>query len=405
MAVHIRSDSDGALKGLRVVDMTRVLAGPFCSMLLADMGAEVIKVEEPDKGDDARGYPPFLRGASAYFTNLNRNKRSIVLNLKREEAKEILLNLLKKSDVLLENFKPGTMDKLGFSYDRVRDVNPGIIYASISGFGQYGPYKDRPGYDIIGQAMGGLMSVSGWPDSPPTRTGTAMADIVAGLNACIGILASLRGRERTGLGERIDVSLVDSMVSAMETVIQIYLVEGRIPQRVGNRYEFIAPYNSFAAADGWVVIGVGGQEVWKRFCRVIGREDLTEDPDFSSNRSRVTNVERLDKIVTDWTSCRKVDEVVSLLMKASVPCSPILSVDQICRDPHIAEAREMIVEMDHPMEGKIKVVSCPIKFGRMKPTIRFSAPMHGEHTCEVLQEILGLSEEEYERLKTCGALG
>ena len=405
MAVHIRDDSDGALKGLRVVDMTRVLAGPFCSMLLADMGAEVIKVEEPDKGDDARGYPPFLRGASAYFTNLNRNKRSIVLNLKREEAKEILLNLLKKSDVLLENFKPGTMDKLGFSYDRVRDVNPGIIYASISGFGQYGPYKDRPGYDIIGQAMGGLMSVSGWPDSPPTRTGTAMADIVAGLNACIGILASLRGRERTGLGERIDVSLVDSMVSAMETVIQIYLVEGRIPQRVGNRYEFIAPYNSFAAADGWVVIGVGGQEVWKRFCRVIGREDLTEDPDFSSNRSRVTNVERLDKIVTDWTSCRKVDEVVSLLMKASVPCSPILSVDQICRDPHIAEAREMIVEMDHPMEGKIKVVSCPIKFGRMKPTIRFSAPMHGEHTCEVLQEILGLSEEEYERLKTCGALG
>ena len=405
MAVHIRADSDGALKGLRVVDMTRVLAGPFCSMLLADMGAEVIKVEEPGKGDDARGYPPFLRGASAYFTNLNRNKRSIVLNLKREEAKEILLNLLKKSDVLLENFKPGTMDKLGLSYERVRDVNPGIIYASISGFGQYGPYKDRPGYDIIGQAMGGLMSVSGWPDSPPTRTGTAMADIVAGLNACIGILASLRGRERTGLGERIDVSLVDSMVSAMETVIQIYLVEGRIPQRVGNRYEFIAPYNSFAAADGWVVIGVGGQEVWKRFCRVIGREDLTEDPDFSSNRSRVTNVERLDKIVTDWTSCRKVAEVVSLLMKASVPCSPILSVDQICRDPHIAEAREMIVEMDHPMEGKIKVVSCPIKFGRMKPTIRFSAPMHGEHTCEVLQEILGLSEEEYERLKTCGALG
>ena len=405
MAVHIRADSDGALKGLRVVDMTRVLAGPFCSMLLADMGAEVIKVEEPGKGDDARGYPPFLRGASAYFTNLNRNKRSIVLNLKREEAKEILLNLLKKSDVLLENFKPGTMDKLGFSYDRVRDVNPGIIYASISGFGQYGPYKDRPGYDIIGQAMGGLMSVSGWPDSPPTRTGTAMADIVAGLNACIGILASLRGRERTGLGERIDVSLVDSMVSAMETVIQIYLVEGRIPQRVGNRYEFIAPYNSFAAADGWVVIGVGGQEVWKRFCKVIGREDLTEDPDFSSNRSRVTNVERLDKIVTDWTSCRKVDEVVSLLMKASVPCSPILSVDQICRDPHIAEAREMIVEMDHPMEGKIKVVSCPIKFGRMKPTIRSSAPMHGEHTCEVLQEILGLSEEGYERLKACGALG
>lgn len=405
MAVHVRSDSDGALKGLRVVDMTRVLAGPFCSMFLADMGAEVIKVEEPEKGDDSREYPPFLRGTSAYFTNLNRNKRSIILNLKKQEAKEILMNLLEKSDVLLENFKPGTMDKLGFGYERVKDVNPGIIYASISGFGQYGPYKDRPGYDIIGQAMGGLMSVSGWPDSPPTRTGTAMADIVAGLNACIGILASLRGRERTNLGERIDVSLVDSMVSAMETVIQIYLVEGRVPQRVGNRYEFIAPYNSFAAADGWVVIGVGGQEVWKRFCRVIGREDLTEDPDFSTNRDRVANVAHLDAIVTAWTSMRKVDEIVSLLMEASVPCSPILSVDQICRDPHIADAREMIVEMNHPLEGKIKVVSCPIKFGRMKPTIRTTAPLHGEHTSEVLKETLGLSEEAYERLKACGAVG
>ncbi|MHB8770717.1 MAG: CaiB/BaiF CoA transferase family protein [Syntrophales bacterium] len=397
--------SDGALKGLRVVDMTRVLAGPYCAMLLADMGAEVIKVEEPGKGDDARGYPPFLRGSSAYFNNLNRNKQSIVLNLKKQEAKEILMNLLKKADVLLENFKPGTMDKLGFGYESVRDVNPGIIYASISGFGQYGPYKDRPGYDIIGQAMGGLMSVSGWPDSPPTRTGTAMADIVAGLNACIGILASLKGRERTGMGERIDVSLVDSMVSAMETVIQIYLVEGRIPQRVGNRYEFIAPYNSFQAEDGWVVIGVGGQEVWKRFCKVIGREALAEAPEFLTNRDRVVNVARLDGIVTEWTSKRKVADIVSLLMEVSVPCSPILDVEQICNDPHIAKAREMIVEMDHPSEGKMNVVSCPIKFSRMKPTIRSTAPLHGEHTEQVLTGILGISKEEYARLKASGAAG
>jgi crotonobetainyl-CoA:carnitine CoA-transferase CaiB-like acyl-CoA transferase len=269
MAFQNQPHSDGALKGLRVVDLTRVLAGPFCTMFLADMGAEVIKVEEPGKGDDSRGYPPFLRGTSAYFINLNRNKQSIVLDLKKQEAKAILLGLLEKSDVLLENFKPGTMDRLGLGYDDVRKVNPGIIYASISGFGQYGPYKDRPGYDIIGQAMGGLMSVSGWPDSPPTRTGTAMADIVAGLNACIGILAALRGRERTGLGERIDVALVDSMVSAMETVIQIYLAEGRVPQRVGNRYEFIAPYDSFAAEDGWVVIGVGGQEVRKGWWKIL----------------------------------------------------------------------------------------------------------------------------------------
>lgn len=405
MAVQNQPYSDGALKGLRVVDMTRVLAGPFCTMFLADMGAEVIKVEEPGKGDDARGYPPFLRGTSTYFTNLNRNKQSIILDLKRPEAKTILLELLKKSDILLENFKPGTMDRLGLGYDAVREVNPGIIYASISGFGQYGPYKDRPGYDIIGQAMGGLMSVSGWPDSPPTRTGTAMADIVAGLNACIGILAALKGRERTGLGERIDVALVDSMVSAMETVIQIYLTEGRVPQRVGNRYEFIAPYDSFAAEDGWVVIGVGGQEVWKRFCQVIGHEELTEDPEFLTNRDRVTNVVRLEEIVTRWTSKRKVAEIVSLLMAVSVPCSPILNVEQICNDPHIAKAREMIVEMDHPLGGRMNVISCPIKFTHMKPSIRTTAPLHGEHTEQILTDILAISKEDYERLRQNGIVG
>jgi formyl-CoA transferase len=395
----------GPLYGLRIVDMTRVLAGPFCSMLLADMGAEVIKVEGPGKGDDARDYPPFLRGVSAYFTNLNRNKQSIVLDLKKPEARDILIDLLKQSDVLLENFKPGTMDKLGLGYDTIKGVNPRIIYASISGFGQYGPYKDRPGYDIIGQAMGGLMSVSGWPDSPPTRTGTAMADIVAGLNACIGILAALKGRENTGVGERIDVALVDSMVSAMETVIQIYLVEGRTPQRVGNRYEFIAPYDSFAAEDGWVVIGVGGQDVWRRFCRVIGNDALAEDPEFLTNKDRVRNVIRLEGIVTDWTSKRKVADIVSMLMEASVPCSPILSVDQICNDPNIAKAREMIVEMDHPLGGKMSVVSCPIKFTNRKTSIRSTAPGHGQHTREVLTDILGISEEEYTRLKEAGVMG
>jgi crotonobetainyl-CoA:carnitine CoA-transferase CaiB-like acyl-CoA transferase len=232
-----------------------------------------------------------------------------------------------------------------------------------------------------------------------------MADIVAGLNACIGILAALKGRERTGVGERIDVALVDSMVSAMETLIQIYLVEGRIPRRSGNRYEFIAPYNSFAAEDGWIVIGVGGQEVWKRFCRVIGREELTEDPEFLTNKDRVKNVARLEGIVTEWTSLRKTDDIVSLLMGASVPCSPILNVEQICKDPHIAQAREMIVEMDHPLEGKMNVVSCPIKFTNMKPAIRSTAPRHGEHTERVLTDILGMSEEEYARLRATGALG
>ncbi len=405
MAIHTKPEDSGALKGLRIVDLTRVLAGPFCTMLLADMGAEVIKVEGPGKGDDARDYPPFLRGTSAYFANLNRNKKSVVLDLKKPEARRILLDLVKDSDVLLENFKPGTMEKLGLGYETVRECNPRIIYASISGFGQYGPYKDRPGYDIIGQAMGGLMSVSGWPDSPPTRTGTAMADIVAGLNACVGILAALRGREQTGVGERIDVALVDSMVSAMETVIQIYLVEGRIPQRVGNRYEFIAPYDSFEAKDGWVVIGVGGQEVWKRFCQVISREELLEDPEFLTNKDRVKNVARLEKVVTEWTSQRSVADIVSLLLEASVPCSPILNVEQICKDPHIAGARGMIVEMDHPLGGTMHAVSCPIKFAGMKTAIRSAAPLYGEHTEQVLTDILELSKEAVIQLRKIGAIG
>jgi len=394
----------GALKGVRVLDLTRVLAGPFCTMLLADMGAEVIKVEEPGAGDDARGYPPFLRGSSAYFANLNRNKKSIALNLKKPEAKRILMELIKVSDVLLENFKPGTMEKLGFGYDVIKEANPGIIYAAISGFGQYGPYRDRPGYDIIGQAMGGLMSVSGWPDSPPTRTGTAMADILGGLNACIGILASLKAREQTGLGQMIDVSLVDSVVSAMETIIQLYLVEGRVPGRIGNRYEFIYPYDSFAAEDGWVVIGVGGEEVWKRFCSAMEREDLLEESAFRSNRNRVEEHERLHAIVTEWTSKRKVQDLVSHLMRFSVPCAPIYSVDQIVNDPHIARAREMIVEMDHPLEGKMKVVACPIRFSTMKASVRTTAPLLGQHTEEVLNEILGISKEEYSTLKDAGAL-
>ena len=399
-----KNNQSGALSGLRVLDMTRVLAGPFCTMLLADLGATVIKVEEPERGDDSRGYPPFLRGASAYFANLNRNKKSLILDLKKQEAKDLLSALLKRADVLLENFKPGTMEKLGFGYEEVKKINPRLVYASISGFGQYGPYRDRPGYDIIGQAMGGLMSTTGWPDSPPTRTGTAMADILAGLNCAIGILAALKGRERTGMGERVDVALVDSVVSAMETIVQLYLVEGRIPGRIGNRYEFIAPYDSFATSDGWVVIGVGGEEVWKRFCKAIEREDLLNDPRFATNRDRVREYAPLKEIVTEWTSKRKFGDIISHLMSFSVPCAPIYNIEQIVNDPHIAEARGMIVDMPHPLEGTMKVVACPIRFTETKPSIRATAPLHGEHTEEILKGVLGLSEEDYVRLKKEGAV-
>ena len=248
--MNLLQTETGALKGVRILDLTRVLAGPFCTMLLADMGAEVIKIEEPGKGDDTRTYPPFLEGSSAYFCNMNRNKMSITLDLKKPEAKAVFKEMAKNVDVVIENYKPGTMTKLGLDYDVLKEINPRLIFASISGFGQYGPYRERPGYDIIGQAMGGLMSVSGWPDSPPTRSGTAMGDVLAGLNCCIGILAAMKGREITGRGQSVDVALVDSVVSAMETIIQLYLVENRIPGRIGNRYEFIYPYDTFAASDG-----------------------------------------------------------------------------------------------------------------------------------------------------------
>ncbi|MDR2007316.1 MAG: CoA transferase [Acidaminococcales bacterium] len=395
----------GALAGVRILDLTRVLAGPFCTMMLADMGAEVIKIEEPGKGDDTRAYPPFINNFSAYFGNMNRNKKSITLNLKKPEAIALFKEMTKKSDVVVENYKPGTMKKLGIGYEELKEINPGIIFASISGFGQYGPYTTRPGYDIIGQAMGGLMSVSGWPDSPPTRTGTAMGDILGGLNCCIGILAALRNREVTGRGQSVDVALVDSVVSAMETIIQIYLVEGRVPGRIGNRYEFIAPYDTFSAQDGWVVIAVGNNAVWERFCRVIGREDLAAHPDFASNPVRVQNHEKLAQVVTLWTKERNVDDIVDVLLKNSIPAAPINDVPRIVSDPHIAGAREMFVDINTPDGGKMKAVACPIKFSETKTRVLTAPPKLGEHSDLVLSEVLGLDIADIAVLREKGALG
>lgn len=395
----------GALAGVRILDLTRVLAGPFCTMLLADMGAEIIKIEEPGKGDDTRGYPPFIDGFSAYFGNMNRNKKSITLDLKVPEAKQLFTDMVKQADVVIENYKPGTMAKLGIGYDDLKAINPQLIFASISGFGQFGPYRERPGYDIIGQAMGGLMSVSGWPDSPPTRSGTAMGDILGGLNCCIGILAALKGRDVTGRGQSVDVSLVDSVVSAMETIIQIYLVEDRIPGRIGNRYEFIAPYDSFPASDGWVVIAVGNNAVWKRFCQVIKREDLIEHPDYKENVDRVKNHQSLTELVSAWTAEQRVDDIVDTLLANSVPSAPINDIKQIVNDPHIAGAREMFVELATPNGKTMKAVACPVKFSETKATVREPAPELGQHNEIVLRELLGLDDTAIAALKGSGALG
>ncbi|RPH53003.1 MAG: CoA transferase [Desulfobacteraceae bacterium] len=389
----------GALMNLRVLDLTRVLAGPYCSLILGDLGADIIKIETPGLGDDSRSYPPFIGAESAYFMNLNRNKRSITLDLKTPEGKGVFLDLVKCSDVVIENFRPGTMGKMGLGYEDLSKENPLIVYSSISGFGQYGPYRDLPGYDIIGQAMGGIMSVTGWPDSPPTRTGTAIADILAGLSSCIGILSALMARKNISRGQHVDVSLVDSVVSAMETIIQIYLVEQREPQRVGNRYEFIYPYDSFQAKNGWVVIGIGNDKLWKEFCSAVGMEYLLENEDYKTNISRVRNYARVKQIVEEWTLNQSVKDIVDFLLKHKIPCAPIYGVKDIVEDEHIAKARGMIVDVDHPKAGSMKVIGLPIKLSHTPAKIQTPAPLLGQHTDEILREVLLYPEERIQRLR------
>ncbi len=390
--------SIGALQGVKVIDLSRVLAGPFCTMMLADLGADVIKVEIPKRGDDSRQFPPFYKGESVYYINLNRNKRSITLNLKDPRGKELFKKLVEKADVVVENFSPGTMDRLNIGYEALKKVNPRIIFASISGFGQYGPYRKRPGYDLIGQAMGGIMSITGWPDSPPTRTGTAIADVLAGMFCTIGILSALKSREKSGVGQSVDVSLVDSVFTSIENVSEMYLVDGEVPGRIGNRYEFVYPYDTFKASDGWIAIGIGNDSLWRRFCQAIDREDLIEDERCVSNAKRVENHVFVKDIVEEWTGQRTVDESYNYLLEKKVPSAPVLSIDQIVADPHIAEARQMVLEMMQPRLGPLKVIGNPIKLDKTPTSIRASAPSLGEHTDEVL-ETLGLNKSEILELK------
>lgn len=373
-----------ALEGIKILDLSRVLAGPFCTMLLGDMGAEVIKVEIPDKGDDSRSFPPFKEGQGTYFINFNRNKKSIVLDLKRSSDVNKFLEIIKSMDVLVENFRPGTMEKMGLGYETIRNVNNRLIYASISGFGHYGPYKDKPGYDIIGQAVGGIMSITGWPDGPPTRTGTAIADILAALFCTIGILSALQARTVYGKGQKIDVALVDSVVSAIGTILQIYLVEKRIPKRAGNRYDFIAPYEAFKAKDGWFVLGVGNDNIWKRFCDSINRKDLINDDRFKTNVKRIKHNKELAEIIGDLSANFTVKEIVSVLEDSGVPAAPINNLEQIVNDPHIAIAREMIQKIVHPIAGEVKITGNPIKMSETNPQIHERSPLLGEHTDYVL---------------------
>jgi len=392
-----------AFLGVRVLDMSRVLAGPFCGMLLADMGAEVIKLEIPGRGDDSRRFPPFIEDESMYYINLNRGKKSITLNLKTEKGKALFLDLVKKCDILIENFRPGTMKKLGLNYDVLREVNPGLVYAAISGYGQTGPYSNRPGYDIIGQAMGGLLSITGWPDSPPTRSGTAIGDILSSLFCCVGILTALKVRDKTGVGQMVDVSLVDSVFAALENIPQKYYVEGHIPGRIGNRYEFIYPYDTFRARDGWIVIGVANDDIWKRFLKVSGL-GLEKDPRFGTNPLRVENHSELNRIIEDWTCEYSKDELVELLNENRVPACHIYNVKEVSEDPHIGIARGMVQTMYQTNLGEVKVQGNPIKMSLTDPRPRGPAPLLGGDTESVLIDLLGLSPDGLDSLKKNGVI-
>jgi formyl-CoA transferase len=390
------------LQNIRVLDLSRVLAGPYCTMVLGDLGADVIKVEPP-KGDETRGWgPPFAGGESAYYLCVNRNKRGIVVNLKTEEGKNILRDLALQSDVLVENFRPGTLKKFGLDFDTLHELNPRLIYCSISGFGQTGPLKDMPGYDFMIQAMGGLMSITGEPEGEPMKVGVAVADLFAGQNAVIAILSALQARNITGEGQYLDISLFESQLGWLANVASSFLISGNLPKRYGNAHANIVPYQSFRAKDGWFVITIGNEKQYEALCDLIGKPELVTDPRFSSNTARVQNRNDLVAILKPVFKTRTAAEWLSQ-MEGKFPCGPINNFEQVFSMPHVRE-REMLVEMDHPTIGALPLVGSPLKMGSTPVEYRLPPPLMGEHTKEILMTILGFSEEKTAELAASGCV-
>ena len=376
------------LHGLRVLDLSRVLAGPYCTMVLGDLGADVIKVEPPG-GDETRAWgPPFAAGESAYYLCVNRNKRGIVVDFKTDDGQATLQELASKSDVLVENFRPGTLARYGLDYDSLRSRNPRLVYCSISGFGQTGPLRERPGYDFMIQAMGGLMSVTGDPHGKPMKVGVAAADLFAGQNAVIAILAALGARDRTGEGQYIDIALFDSQLGWLANVASNYLISGDLPKRHGNAHPNIVPYQSFAAADGWFALAVGNDKQFTRLCELLGQPEWARDDRFATNAARVIHRDTLIVLLEPLFALRRVDEWLSTLESADIPCGPINTLEEVFAEPQVS-AREMLVTMEHPTIGDLSLVGSPLKFSRTPVQYRLPPPRLGEHTEEILREVLG----------------
>jgi formyl-CoA transferase len=374
------------LHGIRVLDLSRVLAGPYCTMVLGDLGADVIKVESPE-GDETRGWgPPFVAGESAYYLCVNRNKRSLVVDFKTEAGREILHRLIQQSDVLVENFRPGALARFSLDYESASVINPNLIYCSITGFGQTGPLRDRPGYDFMIQAMGGLMSITGEPDGAPMKVGVAVSDLFAGQNAVIAILAALQARTHTGKGQHLDISLFDSQIAMLANVAGNYLISGDIPKRYGNAHANIVPYQTFQASDAWFVLAVGNDRQFERLCQGMGKLELVSDVRFVTNSERVNHRDELIAILKPIFLERTANEWLSMFEAARIPCGPISTLDQVFAEPQVG-AREMLVQIQHPQIGALQLVGSPLKFSETPVEYRLPPPGLGAHTEELVKEL------------------
>ncbi len=386
-----------ALENVKVLDLTRVLAGPYTGMILADFGADVIKIESPGKGDDSRAFGPFVGKESTYFMSLNRGKRSITMNLKSPEAQEVFKTMVKEADVVLENYRPGTMEKFGLGYDELKKINPKIIYSACSGFGHSGPYMKDPAYDVIVQGMGGIMSITGQPGGEPTRVGASIGDITAGLFSAIGVMMALYNREITGVGQKVDVGMLDCQVAILENAIARYTNLGIIPGPIGNRHPSITPFEAFKAKDGYVIIAVGNDTLWAKFCDLIHRPELKEDERFTSNPKRTENQPALKAILDEVFPSRTVAEWIHDIKAAGIPVGPINTVDKVLADPQVI-ARNMIVETQHPTAGAVKMAGVPIKMSETPGAVEKPAPILGQHTEEILKEF-GYTDADIAKLR------
>ncbi len=388
------------LHGIRVLDLTRVLAGPYCTQLLGDLGADIIKVEFPGRGDDTRHWgPPFTEsGQAAYFLSANRNKRSLTLNLKSDKGQEILRRLIQQSDVLVENFRTGTLAKWGLDYDTLQQLRPGLIYCTITGYGTDGPYKDRAGYDFMVQAMSGFMSVTGPAEGNPVRAGVAIADLSTGMLACNAILAALFAHERTGEGQRIDMALLDSQVALNSYVASNYLVSGELPQRLGNGHPNIVPYQEFRARDGYFAFGAGNDSQWQKLCQAIDKPEWITDERFHTNSARLANRSTVIAMLNEVFSSRNAAEWMTLFDEIGIPSAPINNIEQVFNDPQV-QARGLRTEVSHPGGETVPLVRTPLHIPTNPSKIRYAPPLLGEHTEEILDELLDYSAETVAQLR------